>query len=517
MSDTSIYFKDNVTEEGHGRRSLHGGAISLLARAVNAALQIGSILFLARLLAVEDYGLVAMVMAITGFATALVDLGTRDAIVQRHSITEGEISALFWITLGIGFGLAIVVAACAPLIAWFYHEPRLISITLLSSVTFITYALTCQHYALLRRAMKFHELGMIEVFANILSVCVAIAMAFAGFHYWALVVRPIVLSGLLVIGLWVRCRWLPRKPTMTQGVKDMLKFGLNTAGFTFTDYVGNSSDRVAIGYRSGPVLLGYYQNSSFIYNNLLDVLVFPLHQVAVSSLSKVRHDFKELRRLWSKALSTLSFYAMPAFGLLAVTSRDIVVILLGSKWSRAGVLLSILALRGIPHTVERTLGWLHVTSGRTDRWMRFGAFAAVVQLIALFAGLPFGVIGVIVAFVISMFLLFIPAIAYAGQPFGIGAKDVVKVVWRQMTGALGAAGIGFLLRYAALSNLPGVARTAILTVTYVGVYLLMVVGLFRVRMPVGVVLQLVRDILPKRFAKHVRTPHFIARHSYEHI
>jgi PST family polysaccharide transporter len=104
----------------------------------------------------------------------------------------------------------------------------------------------------------------------------------------------------------------------------------------------------------------------FIYDNLLDVLVFPLHQVAIASLSKLQGDLVALRRSWAKALSTVAFYAMPAFGLLSVTSRDLVVTLLGPKWANAGVILSILALRGIPHSVERTLGWLHVAAGRTD-------------------------------------------------------------------------------------------------------------------------------------------------------
>ena len=492
--------------------------MSLAARAANAFVQIGSVLFLARLLAPEDYGLVAMVTAITGFATVLVDLGTRDAIVQRTRITEGEISALFWITLAIGCGFALVVASCSPLIAWFYGEPRLRMITVISSITFITSALTCQHYALLRRAMQFHKLAVIDVSANVLSAATAITVAFLGFHYWALVVRPIAMSSLVVIGVWVQCRWLPRKPAMTPGVKDMVKFGLNTAGFTITDYgIGRSSDKIAIGYRSGPKSLGYYQNALFVYDNLLDVLVFPLHSVAVSSLSKVREDLKEFRRLWSKALSTVAFYAMPAFGLLTITSRDLIVLLLGAKWQKAGVLLSILALRGIPHCVERTLGWLHVSAGRSDRWMRYGFVAACGQLVALFSGLTFGPTGVVTAYVIYMYLLFIPAIAYAGRPMSIGAADVVRVVWRQLAGALITVGIGLILRYTLLVHTSGIARTAVLGLAYLVVYLVIVVGLFRVRMPVGVVLQLVRDILPARYARLVRTPDFIDRHSYEHI
>ena len=175
-----------------------------------------------------------------------------------------------------------------------------------------------------------------------------------------------------------------------------------------------------------------------VYDNLVNILVVPLHSVAVASLSKMRDDTTALRDAWAKALATVSFYAMPAFGLLAATSQDVIVLLLGSKWSSAGVLLGVLAFRGIPHSVERTVGWLHVTAGRTDRLIRYGVFAACIQLAALACGLPFGPIGIAVAYVVSMFLLFVPALAYAGRPLGIGAADVLRVVWRPLVGSLAA-------------------------------------------------------------------------------
>src|SRR5438132_13687806 len=105
------YFDDNKAEEGHGRQSLRGGAFAMGARGVTGLVQVGSLLFLARLLSPEDYGLVSMVVAITGFAPVLVDLGTRDAVVQRTRVTEGEISALLWINIAVGCGLTLLVAA----------------------------------------------------------------------------------------------------------------------------------------------------------------------------------------------------------------------------------------------------------------------------------------------------------------------------------------------------------------------------------------------------------------------
>src|SRR5690349_20160333 len=89
------YFADNTGTAELGRKSTRGGAFFLVARVLTGVGQVISVLFLSRLLSPEDYGVVAMVGAITGFAPILVDLGTRDAVVQQKSVSENEVSALF--------------------------------------------------------------------------------------------------------------------------------------------------------------------------------------------------------------------------------------------------------------------------------------------------------------------------------------------------------------------------------------------------------------------------------------
>jgi polysaccharide transporter, PST family len=346
----------------------------------------------------------------------------------------------------------------------------------------------------------FRELALIDVAANVLSAAGAIAMAFWGFGYWALVTRPVALSALAAAGAWWYCRWRPGRPFPTSAAREMVKFGVNLMGFCLTDFVARNSDRVAVGRVLGARTLGFYQNALFIYDNVLDLLVLPLHQVAVSGLSKLQHDHAALRRSWAKALSTVAFYAMPAFGILAITGGDLVVLLLGSKWAAAGALLSVLALRGIPHSAERTMGWLHVVAGRTDRWLRWGLLAAGVQLLAVLCGLPFGPFGIVWAHVISMYLLFIPAVAYAGRPLGIGGRDVLVAIAPQMTASLAVTGAGFALGAWLLASLGPIERMAILVLVYLAMYLTLVVGLFRVTAPVHVCMSAVREFFPSQLA-----------------
>lgn len=497
------FFDDNKAGEGHGKKSLRGGVFSIASRGLNIFVQLGSTFVLMRyFLTPDDVGLVGMVSVFTGLAPVLIDLGTRDAAVQKPKITQEEVSALFWLTMGIGGALALLLAVCSPLIVAYNHnENRLQNIALVSAITFILSAASCQHTALLRRAMMFQEIALIEVGANVVGSLAAIAMAVAGWGYWALVLKPIVSAVFTLVVVFYHCRWLPGIPRLTEGVKDMLKFGLNVTGFTMTDYIGRSADRFAIGGRGGTTELGYYNQAFFVYDNTLGLLAISLHSVAVASLSKLRDNLAELKRSWAKALSTLAFYAMPAFALLAVTAQDFIVLLLTDKWLYTGMIVSVLALRGIPHVVERTLGWLHVPAGRSDRWMRWGVMGSVAQLLALFCSLPFGTMGVAVAYVITMYLLFVPAIAYAGHPLGIGAKDVIRTVGPQLIGALASALFGFELLYAALGQLHPLARLPILILACAALYLVIVVGLFKLTHPLDVARNVMKDMAPKALAR----------------
>src|SRR5687767_14182937 len=95
----SNFFEEHITQDAIGRTSLKGGVIAVSSRALIAIVQIGTTIVLARLLTPDDFGLVAMVAALIGFAPALIELGTSDAATQKSQITQGVVSALFWFNM----------------------------------------------------------------------------------------------------------------------------------------------------------------------------------------------------------------------------------------------------------------------------------------------------------------------------------------------------------------------------------------------------------------------------------
>src|SRR5215472_14427572 len=146
-----IYFKDHEESRELGRLALRGGFVSVAMQYGNGALQILGAIVLARLLAPEDFGLVAIVTVVTSFAPLLIDFGLGDATTQRKDITRGQVSSLFWLSCGIGLATALIVASCSPLIASIFGDPRLAPIAVYSAIIFVLYGAANQHVALLRR------------------------------------------------------------------------------------------------------------------------------------------------------------------------------------------------------------------------------------------------------------------------------------------------------------------------------------------------------------------------------
>jgi O-antigen/teichoic acid export membrane protein len=496
--EVGAYFEDHRESNDLGRRALRGGLVSIMIQYGNAALQIAAAIILARLLAPEDFGLVAIVTVLTSFAPLLIDFGLLDATAQRSRITPAQVSGLFFVSSGLGLAVAVVVAASSPLIAWVYGEPRLQPIALCIAITFVLSGMSNQHMALLRRTMQFGRIGRIQFFGTLAGTAVAVAAALCGYGYWALVLRPIAISFCVLFGAWSACRWRPGVPVLDDEVKSMVRFGLHVVGFTVTYTLSRGVDRIGLGLFYRPDQVGYYQNAMNLYENSISSALTQMHAVGSAALSKLQTNPAALRQKYEAALSMLAFFLMPVAAILSVTAEDLTVILLGEKWRAAGSLLSIIALRGISHVVEGSQGWLHLSIGRADRWRNWGVISLLAQVVAVFGGLPFGTSGVAWAVVMASSLLAIPSITYAGRSIGIGAALVIRAVGPQLIGAISIAAAGWWLQAAMLADYSGFVRILLSGGFCTCIYLAIVVGLFRLTEPIRIAGRIVQDLIGKR-------------------
>src|SRR4030095_4965194 len=184
------------------RKSVVGGVAAVSAQVARFVVQTATMIVLARLLSPEDFGLQGMVVVVTGFLGLFRDAGLGRATIQRLEVTHQQTSTLFWINVAVGAILAALCATSAPLIAAFYHEPRLYWIAVVSGANFLITGLGAQHGALLVRAMRFVTQAKIGVLSLIAGSAVGIVMALLGCRYWSLVGMALAGSIVSTAAVW---------------------------------------------------------------------------------------------------------------------------------------------------------------------------------------------------------------------------------------------------------------------------------------------------------------------------
>ncbi len=228
-------------------KTIRGGFARLCAQGANLSLRVGSLMVLARLLGPKDFGLVGMVTAFTGVLELFRDFGLSSAAVQRTSVTDEQISTLFWINVFVGALLGVLAAVCAPAIAAFYHEPRLVGVTTVLAAGFLFNAAGVQHSVLLQRQMRFTALAVISVISLLLGTVVAVGGALAGYGYWALVAMTITVPLINTIGLWIATAWIPGPPQRRAGIRSMMRFGGTVTLNGLVVYIASNFEKVLLG------------------------------------------------------------------------------------------------------------------------------------------------------------------------------------------------------------------------------------------------------------------------------
>ncbi len=284
------------------QRSVRGGAVTLVAQAIKFVLRMGSTVVLARLLSPEDYGLIGMATVVIGFVQLFKDLGLSAATVQKSEINHQQVSTLFWINLIISFAIALLVIALAPLVARFYDEPLLRGITMALAITFIFGGLTVQHQALLQRQMRFAALAKIEIISMLVGVIVAVASAWYGLGYWALVHMQIATVITNAIAVWLSCSWRPGLPSQDSAIKSMLAFGGNLTGFRLVNYFSRNLDNLLIGRYWGSQQLGLYAKAYQLVLLPIEQINSPVNSVALPTLSSLQSEPEKYSKYYYKAI-----------------------------------------------------------------------------------------------------------------------------------------------------------------------------------------------------------------------
>ena len=379
---------------GLQRRATRGVVKTGLSQGLRLLIQIGSVVLLARLLPPAEFGLFAMASPIVGFAALFQDLGLSQAIVQKTSLTQPEVSALFWVSLGMSLLVALALLALSPLVTLFYEDVRVGHLTAALGVNVLVWGSSSVHYALLNRRMQFSALALLDVGSGAGALVVSALVALVFHSYWALFVGSLVQMLIPAAGGWIATGWRPSLPVRNSGVGNALHFGANVTGFNIGNFISRNLDNVLIGRAWGDRPLGLYDRAYKLMLLPLQQINAPIARVMMPVLSQTASDPARYRQAYLRVQSQMLLVTLPGIAFMVGTSDVLVPLLLGRVWADAASIFVALGVASFVQALNGSIGWLFVSQNRTREYMFWGLFNSVVCVAGFIAGLPYGPVGV---------------------------------------------------------------------------------------------------------------------------
>ena len=400
------------------RRSVHGAVITFIAQALKFVIQFGSLVAVSRLLQPSDFGLIALVSPVIGFVRIFNDLGFGQAIIQRSAITQGQVSALFWINILISLGLTAIMAAVAPLLGLLYHDDKIVLITLALSSLIMVATFSIVPAAVLNRQMRFVPLAIIDVGSLAVGAMAGIGSAYSGFGYWALVIMQAA-NALTSLALnWCFAGWRPSRPSREPGIRSLLGFGANITGSNLATYFAMSADNMIVGLANGQTALGLYDRSYNLVVQPLMQIMAPISRVAVPLLSRLEKTPERFERAFFQMLQFALLACSPELIFNVVDPERLVQFLLGAKWLAISPIFAWICLGGLASTINASAGWIFVSQNRTREQVVFFSVNAAISVASFAVGAFWGVVGVAAVSAISFSLIQTPLLIWAATRAG---------------------------------------------------------------------------------------------------
>lgn len=423
--------------------ALRGGMAKLISQGGIFVIRLVFIAIVARLLSPEDFGLVAMVTAVTAVLELFATAGLSVASVQRSTISDDQISTLFWINILVGVMLSLLCLLVAPLVVAFYDQPRLFWVTVVMGMGFLFNAAGVQHLAILQRQLRYTTIATIGFLSQLVSLSIGVVLAIVGYGYWALVVATIATPAILTFSVWLATAWIPAAPSRKAEVRSLVHFGGTVTLNSVVSYFTYNFDKFILGRVWGASAVGQYAVASQLVNTSTANINFAIGGVLFSVLSRLQHDDVRFKKYFLKAYSLLVSLTLPITIFSAAFTTDIIAVVLGPKWPEAAPIFRLLVPAVLVFGLINPLGWFLWSIERHVRSLKISLVVAVLVIGACLAGLPYGPTGVAVGFSSAMVLWLVPHVVWVLHGTSIAPLELFRAASEPLISACIAVGLAY--------------------------------------------------------------------------
>ena len=377
------------TSETLKERTARGMFWSAFGNGAQQAVTMLTGIALARMLDVEDYGMVALLTVFTVIAGNIQESGFTSALGVRRDVKSEDFNAVFWFSVGVSAILYVLLFLVAPFIADFNHCPELTLLARVAFVGFFISSLGTAQSAWLFRNLMVREKTSSQVLASFAAGIVGLSAAACGWGCWALVAMDLMYKTAYTTMLWVYSPWRPSLRVSFKPIAEMFGFGSKILLTNMLNTLNVQLLQGVLGHFFPLRQVGYYSQAnkwSLLSNGLLSGMV---SSVAQPVLAKVGDSPERQTRVFRKMLRFSAFLAFPLLMGLSLVAPEFIPLAIGEKWLPCVPYLMLLSVSAAFSTVNGVFTHLMVSCGRSNLYLRTTVLLLLLQglLILLTAGI----------------------------------------------------------------------------------------------------------------------------------
>ena len=359
---------------------------------------------LARILAPEDYGTIALVTVFTTILQVFVDSGLGTALIQKKNADDLDFSSVFYFNFVVCLVLYAAMFMAAPVIAKFYGDVTLTPIIRVISLTIVISGVKGIQQAYVSKNMLFKRFFFSTIGGTIFSAFIGIGLEKAGYGVWALVAQQLSNATVDTVILWITVRWRPRKNFSWERLKGLLSFGWKLLVSSLLDTCYNNLRNLIIGKMYSPSDLAFYNQGDKFPKLIVTNINTSIDSVLLPTMSSAQDDRERVKNMTRRAIKTSTYVMAPLMMGLAFCATPIVKLVLTDKWLPCVPFLRIFCITYMFWPVHTANLNAINAMGRSDWFLRLEIIKKIMGMAILLSTMWFGVMAMAYSLLLSSVL-----------------------------------------------------------------------------------------------------------------
>ena len=356
---------------------------------------------LARLLAPEDYGSIALVTVFTTILQVFVDSGLGTALIQKKDADDLDFSSVFYFNFVVCLILYLGMFIAAPFIAEFYNDVSLTPVVRVISLTIVMSGIKGIQQAYVSKHMMFKRFFFSTIGGTIFSAFFGIALAYAGFGVWALVAQQLSNTVIDTLILWLTVKWRPKRMFSWIRLKGLLKFGWKLLVSALLDTCYNNLRNLIIGKMYSSSDLAFYNQGDKFPKVIVMNINTSIDSVLLPTMSSAQDDRERVKNMTRRAIKTSTYVMAPLMMGMAFCAETIVHLVLTDKWLPCVPYLRIFCITYMFWPVHTANLNAINAMGRSDWFLRLEVIKKAVGMMLLLSTMWFGVMAMACSLLVS--------------------------------------------------------------------------------------------------------------------